>query len=408
MSGIPADEIIFNDPELIINFKALASGFNGKISADRKTLEGEWKLQKMTAPLKLEKAEGKSPKKARPQDPVKPYPYVEEEVSYQNTKAGITLAGTLTMPKSGGSFTTVLLITGSGQQDRNEEVFNHRPFHVLADHLTRQGIAVLRVDDRGIGGSTGDFKNSTTLDFADDVRAGINYLKSRKEINPDRIGLIGHSEGGMIAPMVAADSDEVSFIVLMAGPGVSGKKLLILQSTYFSRTRGVGERAIELTNQFSELLYDVIESESANDVAEEKMFSKAREFINALSEKDQELLDIDVDKIGPQVKQFLSPMMRCWLFIEPAEWLSKVSCPVLAINGGKDTLVPPKENLTAIENALKSGGNTKYTIKVFEEMNHAFQKAQTGLPPEVATIEETISPEVLALLGDWIKALYPE
>ena len=168
----------------------------------------------------------------RPQEPKKPYPYIEEEVVYENKEAEITLAGTLTLPPGKSSFPAVLLITGSGPQDRDETVYGHYPFLVLADYLTRQGVAVLRVDDRGVGESTGDFSQATSEDFASDVLAGIGYLKTRKEINPEQIGLIGHSEGGLIAPMVAIKSPDVAFIILMAGTGLTGEEILYLQGAF--------------------------------------------------------------------------------------------------------------------------------------------------------------------------------
>lgn len=218
VSGIPVDTVSYKEGILNLEVKSIGGSFEGVYKESSETIEGEWKQAGSTFPLILNRTE-KIPEVQRPQNPVKPYPYTEEEVVYENKEAGIKLAGTLTLPQSEGPFPAVILITGSGQQNRDEEVFGHRPFLVLSDYLTRQGIAVLRVDDRGIGGSTGNFSQATTEDFAGDVLAGVEFLKNRPEINPDQIGLIGHSEGGLIAPMVAVKSPDIAFIVLMAPLG---------------------------------------------------------------------------------------------------------------------------------------------------------------------------------------------
>jgi len=228
VTGIQVEKIIFEDNTLYVEINPIGGTFEGKISNDFLTIEGNFKQAGQSLPLMMKKV-NKTIEIYRPQEPKKPYPYLEEEVFYENKEAKITLAGTLTLPSQEGLFPVVLLITGSGPQDRDEAIAGHRPFLVLADYLTRQGIAVLRVDDRGVGRSTGDFSPATSEDFASDVLAGIAYLKTRKEINPKKIGLIGHSEGGIIAPMVAVKSPDVAFIVLMAGTGLTGEEILYLQ-----------------------------------------------------------------------------------------------------------------------------------------------------------------------------------
>ena len=226
VSGIPVESVSYKDGNLNLDVKSIGGSFEGIYKENNKTIEGEWKQAGSAFPLVLNRIE-KAPDIHRKQDPIKPYPYTEEEVVYENKEAGIKLAGTLTLPQSGGPFPAVILITGSGPQNRNEEIMGHRPFLVLSDYLTRRGIAVLRVDDRGIGGSTGNFSQATTEDFAGDVLTGIEFLKNRKEIDPSRIGLIGHSEGGLIAPMVAVKSPDIAFIVLMAAPGVTGEEITV-------------------------------------------------------------------------------------------------------------------------------------------------------------------------------------
>src|SRR4030066_1104390 len=209
VTGIAVEKVMVKDNTLYLEINSVGGIFEGKISSDFLTIEGQWKQSGQTLPLTVKRV-NKAVEVFRPQEPKKPYPYLEEEVVYENKEAEITLTGTLTLPSEQDSFPAVLLITGSGPQDRNEAIAGHRPFLVLADYLTRQGITVLRVDDRGVGESTGDFSQATSGDFASDVLAGIEYLKARKEINPKKIGLVGHSEGGIIAPMVAAKSSDAA------------------------------------------------------------------------------------------------------------------------------------------------------------------------------------------------------
>jgi len=329
-------------------------------------------------------------------------PYTEEELVYENKEAGITLAGTLTLPSGDTPFPVVLLITGSGPHDRNETIFNHRPFLVLADYLTRQGIAVLRVDDRGMGKSTGDFFQATSEDFAFDVLAGIEYLKTRKEINPKQIGLIGHSEGGLIAPMVAVKSPDVAFIVLMAGAGLTGEEILYLQGALISRAMGVSEEKIAKNRQTNEKICSFIKEETDEKIIKEWLRQRFVAGWEKMSEEEKKAIGDPEEYLKAQLQCLFSPWVRFFLTYDPKPTLMKVKCPVLVINGEKDLQVPPKENLSAIEKALKAGGNKNFTIKELPGLNHLFQTAQTGLPSEYAKIEETISPDALKIIGDWI------
>ncbi len=401
VTGIPVEEVIFKDNTLRLEVKSAGGVYEGKVSQDFLVIEGEWKQSGQTLPLTVKRVD-KAVEILRPQEPKKPYPYIEEELVYENKEAGITLAGTLTLPPGKGPFPAVLLITGSGPQDRNETIFNHCPFLVLADYLTRQGVAVLRVDDRGVGKSTGDFSQATSEDFALDVLAGIEYLKTRKAINPKQIGLIGHSEGGLIAPMVAVKSPDVAFIVLMAGTGLTGEEILYLQSDLISKAMGVNEEEIAKSRQFNEKIFSVIKEEEDNEIAKERLRQMVMAYLAELSDEEKDWISDPEEYLKAQLQNLLSPWSRFFLTYDPKPTLSKVKCPVLAINGEKDLQVPPKENLSAIEEALKSGGNQDYTIKELPNLNHLFQTAQTGLPTEYAKIEETISPNALKLIGDWI------
>jgi len=400
-TDIPVEEVIFKDNTLRLEVKSAGGVFEGKVSEDFLVIEGEWKQSGQTLPLTLKRVD-KAVEILRPQVPKKPYPYIEEELVYENKEAGITLAGTLTLPSGKGPSPVVLLISGSGPQDRNETIYNHRPFLVLADYLTRQGIAVLRVDDRGVGKSTGDFSQATSVDFASDVLAGIEYLKTRKEINPEQIGLIGHSEGGLIAPMVAVKSPDIAFIILMAGTGLTGEEILYLQGALIYRAMGVSEEDITKNRQFNEKIFSVIKEEKDKKNAEEQLRQMFMEDWEKVSDEEKEKIGDQEVYLNAQLQSLLSPWLKFFLTYDPKPTLSKVKCPVLAINGEKDLQVPPKENLSAIEEALVAGGNKNFTVKELPGLNHLFQTAQTGVPSEYAKIEETISPVALKIVGDWI------
>ncbi len=400
-TDIPVEEVIFKDNTLRLEVKSAGGVFEGKVSEDFLVIEGEWKQSGGVFPLTVKRVD-KAVEILRPQVPKKPYPYIEEELVYENKDAGISLAGTLTLPLGKGPFPAVLLITGSGPQDRNETIFNHCPFLVLADYLTRQGVAVLRVDDRGVGKSTGDFSQATSEDFALDVLAGIEYLKTRKAINPKQIGLIGHSEGGLIAPMVAVKSPDVAFIVLMAGTGLTGEEILYLQSDLISKAMGVNEEEIAKSRQFNEKIFSVIKEEEDNEIAKERLRQMVMAYLAELSDEEKDWISDPEEYLKAQLQNLLSPWSRFFLTYDPKPTLSKVKCPVLAINGEKDLQVPPKENLSAIEEALVAGGNKNFIVKELPGLNHLFQTAQTGVPSEYAKIEETISPIALKIIGDWI------
>jgi len=402
--NIPVEEVFFKDNTLHLEVKSAGGVFEGKISEDFLVIEGEWKQSGQTFPLTVKRVD-KAVEILRPQEPKKPYPYIEKKVAYTNLKAGVKLAGVLTLPSDKGVFPAVLLISGSGPQDRNETIYNHHPFLVLADYLTRQGIAVLRVDDRGVGESTGDFSQATSEDFASDVLAGVEYLKTCKEIDPTKIGLIGHSEGGLIAPMVAVKSPDVVFIVLMAGTGLTGEEILYLQGALIAKAMEASEEDIAKNRRFNEKIFSVIKEEKDKKIAEERLHQMFVEYREKMSEEEKNIIgDIGdpEEYLKAQLQSLLSPWLKFFLTYDPKSTLSKLKCPVLAINGEKDLQVPPKENLSAIEEALVAGGNKNFIVKELPGLNHLFQTAQTGVPSEYAKIEETISPIALKIITDWI------
>jgi len=400
-TGIPVNKVIFENGLLTLEVISLRAVFEGKLSEDGSQIEGTFKQGSFSQPFILKRIE-KAPELRRPQEPKKPYPYEEEEVTYENKRDGIKLAGTLTLPREKGSFPAVVLISGSGPQDRNETVFSHKPFLILADYLTHRDIAVLRVDDRGVGGSTGDISQATTAEFARDVLAGIEYLKSRPEVDPGQIGLVGHSEGGIIAPAVAAQSTDVSFIVMMAGTGLIGEEILYLQGALIGKAMGQSDQEIEKNKTVQKHIFSVVKQQKDDAKAEEEIRKIFEEALAKMSEEEKKEMGDPEIYIKGQIKRVLSPWFRHFLTYDPKPSLSKVKCPVLAIIGEKDLQVPPKQNLPAIEEALKSGGNKNYTVKELPGLNHLFQTAKTGSVSEYVKIEETISPDALKIIGDWI------
>ncbi|MCH8273702.1 MAG: alpha/beta fold hydrolase [Armatimonadetes bacterium] len=400
-TDIPFDSVAFDGKTLRLELTRLLASYEGTISDDGSVIIGEWRQGGITLPLSLDRMEKAPEPPARPQEPKEPYPYVEEEVTYESADGSIKFAGTLTMPDGDGPFPAVLLISGSGQQDRNETILGHKPFWVLADYLTRHGIAVLRVDDRGVGGTTGNAKDATSEDFAGDVLEGVRFLKTRKGIDAKQIGLIGHSEGGLIAPMAAVRSQDVSFIVLLAGPGVSGAELLPVQIERISLASGLSEADAREGRELQERVLSIV----VNNEDEEEMTRLVREVLLAQYEKlpDEQREAIDVEaQIEQRITALLSPWFRYFLKYDPAPTLKKVQCPVLAVNGELDTQVDAAQNLLAVARALEEGGNSDYTIIKFPNLNHLFQTAKTGSPAEYMQIEETFSPVALRSIADWI------
>jgi uncharacterized protein len=389
-NGLPVNSITRTGPSLKFEMKSIGGSYDGTISADLSTFNGTWTQGGKSWPLALKRVKNAAELELRrPQNPVKPYPYREEEVSYGNPAAKIQLAATLTIPPGKRPFPAVLLIVGSGPHDRDETLMGHKPFLVLADYLTRQGIVVLRADKRGVGKSGGDYSKAVMADFASDAEAGVAYLKTRAEVNPHKIGLVGHSEGGIEAPMAATHDPDVAFIVMMAGPGVSGDEILAQQVVLIGRAAGKSQEEVE--------------KDAA--IQKEVLATVKKDEDDAALEKDLRAVmagKVPEAQMGMQIKIVSSPWFRDFLKYDPAPTLSKVTCPVLDINGEKDLQVPPEQNLPAIRKALTAGGNKNFEVVELPGLNHLFQTAKTGGVGEYGDIEETMSPAALEKVASWI------
>lgn len=399
--GIPATSTSFNDNTLQIGIAAAGIEYAGVLEADEK-IKGTFKQGGMNLPLDLSREAFIKVEQKRPQEPREPYPYLSEDLFFHNEKAGIKLAGTLTTPQEGSNFPAVILISGSGAQNRDEEIMGHKPFLVLADYLTRNGIAVLRYDDRGTAESEGNFMNATSADFATDVQAAVDFLKTRNEINPSQIGLIGHSEGGLIAPMVASSDEDVAFIVLLAGTGVRGDKILLAQQALIGEVSGMTTAQLKENDLISRGAFEIVVKEQSEEQLKNELTEYMTKVFRNIPKENLPPNMTESDFVVAQTSQLSNPWMKYFINYDPAPALEKVSCPVLAINGAKDLQVPAKENLAAIKHALEKGGNPNITTVELPGLNHLFQEADTGAPSEYGEIEQTFSPDAMKLISEWI------
>jgi uncharacterized protein len=395
--SIPTTSTTYDGNTLKITSSQMRMEYTGALQKSG-MIDGTFSQGGQSIPLVLSRTMIEKVMKVRPQEPVKPYAYYTEEVTFKN--ADVTLSGTLSLPDAQNQHPVVILISGSGPQNRDEEIMGHKPFLVLADYLTKNGIGVLRYDDRGTGASTGDFKSATTKDFASDVEAAISFLQTRKEINKKEIGLIGHSEGGVIAPMVASENKSVNFIVLMAGTGIPGGELLLLQKELLEKTAGEDTETINKGVKINKGAFEIVSTTAAD-----KLEAALENYYTDIASSSPEIIPESMTKdtyVKMASKQLSSPWMQFFISYNPAIALQKVNCPVLAINGDKDLQVPSKVNLDAIKSSLNKSGNQNVTIKEIPGLNHLFQECKSGLPDEYAKIEQTISPVALKEISDWI------
>lgn len=399
VAGIKPKATSFEEGTLLIDAPDLGMKYEGIWNETTHQFEGDYNEGSVKLVLNLKKGNPKMPKINRPQEPIKPYPYYEEDVTFDNVKAGVSLSGTFTRPSKKGKYPVVVLISGSGRTDRNGSSATHRPFLVLSDYLTRNNIAVLRYDDRGYGDSTGDFSKATTADFAQDVLSAVRYLKSRKDIDSKKIGLIGHSEGGIIAPLAANQTSDISFIVSLAGTGIPGSEVSVMQSKSL-RPFPVPDEA-----DFEKNVRKSVEIAASN-----KEISQKRKELMAHNNtylppilKSLGATDENISKfIKNETESVLKPWNTYFFNYNPADEFEKLRIPVLSLNGSKDTQVDATVNQNAIRNALIKGNNKNYKVVELENINHLFQECTTGKMNEYKDIQQTVSPMALKEISSWI------
>ncbi|MGH1366560.1 MAG: alpha/beta hydrolase family protein [Calditrichia bacterium] len=402
-AGIPASSITYGNKDLEIRFASIGGLYRAKFQENGR-LDGIWSQGGARLDMSMIRLEEQQPS-GRPQDPKAPFPYVSKDISFENKTSQITLAGTLSIPNGSGPFPAVIIISGSGQQNRDGELLNHRPYLILSDYLTRNGIAVLRYDDRGFAKSTGAFNSADSRDFATDALAGRDWLKKQVNIDTTAIGFIGHSEGGYIAAMLAAENPNVPFIISLAGSGIRGDEIIKQQTALILKAHGGSAKLIAWNRDLQENLFQIVKDEPDNTIAKQKIRSHFNSFFASLNDEEKKEFsqngDIDAN-IALNASQLTSPWFRFFLQHDPATDWQRVRCPVLAIIGSKDLQVPPQVNLNAIRAALQKAGNKRTTVKELEGLNHLFQNAISGAPSEYGAISETFSPSAMKLVRDWI------
>jgi len=416
--NLPCNEVIIKEDSVILRMAVLNGKYAGVLSKDEKQVTGLWFQGAGSLPLTINKTSDSATVKElkRPQTPKPPYPYHSMDVVYLNAAKNIQYGATLTYPELDSTkhyptvttYPAVILITGSGQQDRDETIFNHKSFAVIADYLTKRGFAVMRVDDRGIGKTTGIYDTSTTVDFAKDVEASLDFLEKQPQVNKEKIGLIGHSEGGMIAPMVADARKEIKFIVLLAGPGIPIIDLMQLQIEAVSSSEGKS-LAEAKANGF--LMHTVWEELNKNEDSATTVKNIRIKISDWSKTADTAVLSKvkpgDTTKINDQIAQAIaalkSPWFKYFIAYNPQPYLQKLNCKVLALNGSKDVQVIAAPNLAGIKSALQKSKSPEYDVTEIQGLNHLFQTCIRCSPSEYNDLEETFSPKALEIIGNWLQ-----
>jgi len=405
LTGFALTTVTVSEGTVEMTFAVPGGGrYVGSLNESGDAMSGTFSQAGQGFPMELERSDVTAPPMARPQEPKPPFPYVIEDVTFASTAPDVELAGTLTLPEGDGPFPAAILVSGSGPQDRDEALMGHKPFHVLADHLTRNGIAVLRYDDRGVGESSGDFATATTSDFAVDALAAITHLRSDARVAGEAIGIVGHSEGGVVGPLAASRSDVVRYVVMLAGTGVPGLEILVEQGRLINEASGTPPAIAELNGRIQTRLAAIVEEEPDADAAASRMRAAMQDEIAALDPQLREAAGeaLGEGAIDQTVTQMNSPWFRYFLVHDPRPALEQTSVPVLALFGEKDLQVPPAQSASEVEAALDRGGNADVTIRIIPGLNHLFQEAGTGSPAEYQQIEQTFSPTALEMVSRWI------
>ena len=395
-TSFPLSSIVVRHDSLLLAADALKGRFAGQLSADGQQAAGVWFQNGRQLPLTLRRTTEQAKAAAaprRPQTPQGPFPYRSQDLTFPNKKAGFNLAGTLTLPAGKGPFPAVVLVSGSGPQDRNETILGHQPFLVLADYLTRRGFAVLRYDDRGVGQSKGTFKNALTTDFTTDAQAAMAYLRTRPDIRTHQVALMGHSEGGSVVWQAAAQPGGPDLAVALAGPGVAGDAVLLRQQKDLARAQGADSAAIGANYRLSHALFAELHRVPATMPADELAAKLA-----AVAQQQPGLNAATAQQLAGT---YSAPWMRAFLLSTQASYLAKIKCPVLALNGTNDLQVAADENLPAIARGLQAAHNRDVTTRALPQLNHLFQ-TDPAAKADYGSIEETFAPIALQAIGDWL------
>lgn len=396
---IAIDEVEPSGQTIELRLKTANAVYAGQLMPDGNQIDGNW-TQGVSLPLRLTRT--KDTRSQRPQHPKAPFPYDVETVRFTNKAAGIELEGTLTLPPNQQHCPAVVLISGSGPQDRDQTILRHKPFLVLADYLTRLGVVVLRFDERGTGASGGTYQGATSADLSTDVEAAFRYLRKHPRVNGRQVGLIGHSEGGLIAPMIAARNAKVAFAVLLAGPGSTGAEVLLRQNNDLFLAKGTDSTLAAQRDRILRTLYAEVLADTSNQQEASTFLQVVDPLLQQLTAEQQQELELTDRNLRQIIYALRTPWLGYFVRADAREYLTQVQCPVLALNGGKDVQVHV-DNLGQIAQALAQGGNYHFQINAFPQLNHLFQTAETGLPEEYVTIEETFSVEAMEVIGAWLE-----
>lgn len=400
VKNIMADSVLIQGEQIGLVFNSLQATYSGKLE-DADLLVGVFKQMNQSLELNLSKITPLAPLSKANQNNPKGIDFIEKEVTFYNGKDSLMLCGTLTYPKKGNPFPAVILISGSGPQNRDSEIAGQKPFKIIAEYLSQHGIAVLRYDERGIGCSEGKFSNATSYDFSKDAESALLYLATLPYINPGKIGIIGHSEGGIVAPMVANRNDKVSFLISMAGPVLPGDEILFLQQRKIGKTMGLDDEKIKKALEFNKKAFDLVKTEK-NEAIELKL----RELFKIELETESVNLPEGMSQdqyIDLQINQLTSPWFKNFISYDPRNALKKLTCKTLFLFGGKDLQVPSNENVKALRIIEEERAKNNFETKILESHNHLFQIAETGSPMEYGSIKHSISDKALKVIYDWIK-----
>lgn len=403
---VPCTGVEVRNDSVFIDMKMINGKYVGKLVNVNK-IDGVWTQNGLSLVLNLKRTEGKL-KLNRPQTPQPPFSYNSDDIVFYSKDKSMEFGATITYPKDDEKHPAIIMITGSGPQNRDEELFQHKPFAVVADHLTKNGYVVLRVDDRGVGSTGGDRGTATSADFAKDVEEAITYIKTRAEVDKKKIGLYGHSEGGLIAEMLAAERRDLDFIILMAAPGVPVKQLMTEQNVALLKNRGISEDAANSYGRLYQNLVDDLTSSSS----QKEVYDKMNNSFNTWKKRTESDIVLSITGVSDSTSQdlfvrtFMDQSWNKWMTyfmrFDPQPVLADVRCKVLALNGSKDYQVLSRSNLEGILNGLKESKSKLYEAREIEGVNHLFQECNTCNVQEYGKLEQTIKPEVLDIITNWL------